>query len=69
MLARAPGQALRWLGENLDHPAAVAQPLGRVRVAGVGGQHVRDQRGALHRLEQPQGALLAARHRRLGQER
>ena len=57
------------LGHDLDGPAAVAQALGGVLVAGVRGEDARVQAGALHRLEQPERALLPAGDRRLGQQR
>ena len=69
VLARASDQARLGFGQDLDDPAPVAQPLRGALGAGVRGQHVRDQTRALHRLEQPQRAFLATRHRRLGQER
>ena len=69
VLARPLEQARRALEHDVDLPAACAQAVRRAGLAGVGGQQVRVQPGALHRLEQPQRALLPARDGRVGQQR
>jgi hypothetical protein len=69
VLAHALQQSRLRLEQDLDGPAARPQALGGALAPAVSGQDLRVQTGPGHRLQQPQRSFLAARHRRLEQQR